>query len=492
MMAIRHGLFGVLVATIAIDLVIAVGIFDLAIPLDHWHGLLAVLALLWLIIVVQGWSLSRNKELASRLSRERGQLQSILDALPVLVSYADSRERFQFNNLAFEKWFGQHPSAIKGMMVCDLFGEAAYPALGDSIRLALGGQETAFHEVSYHDQSHDQGQRWLQVTMIPDKEVGGIVPGFVAMMRDVTAQKQLGQQYRQCLEEDVQERTAALHEEALLHAADLKREIAVHTRELREANIRLQELDRLKSKFVSDVSHELRTPMTNMNLYLKLLRRKPEKQAQYLQILEEEANRLETLVLDVLDLARLDDKPEVTLSPVDLNELLATVVMAQQATAEKRNLRLSFHPNPKVPRVWGDANKLMQIATNLVINALNYTPSGYVQLCTYAGEPHHISFDVADSGTGIYPEDMPHLYERFYRGRRDRVSDVPGSGLGLSIVKELIELQGGSIYVDSKVGVGTTFTITLPAATPAETSTVTSTETPAETVQGNSVKLAEN
>ena len=257
---------------------------------------------------------------------------------------------------------------------------------------------------------------------------------------------------------------AAYHEETLRHAANLEREVAEQTRELRQANERLHELDRLKSKFVSDVSHELRTPVTNMGLYLKLIRRKPEKQEQYLDILQEEADRLETLVLDILDLAQLDNKPTMALSPININELLANVVMAHQAQAESRHLELSLHPDDNLPIIMGDSKKLIQVATNLVANALNYTASGYVRIRTYAQDEQTLSFSVEDSGIGIYPEDQLHLFQRFYRGKRDQIADVSGTGLGLSIVKELVDLHSGSIAIASEVGKGSTFVITLPVA----------------------------
>jgi signal transduction histidine kinase len=257
---------------------------------------------------------------------------------------------------------------------------------------------------------------------------------------------------------------AAFHEETLRHAANLEREVAEQTRELREANERLHVLDQLKSKFVSDVSHELRTPVTNMSLYLQLIKRKPEKQDRYLTILQEEADRLESLVVDILDLAQLDDGPLVALSPVNINELLRDIVAAQYPTAESRHLELSLQISDNLPVTMGDTNKLIQVATNLVANALNYTASGTVRIRTFAQDAHTISFAVEDSGIGIYPEDLPHLFQRFYRGKRDQIADVSGTGLGLSIVKELVELHGGSIAIESVVGKGSTFTVTLPIA----------------------------
>ena len=183
------------------------------------------------------------------------------------------------------------------------------------------------------------------------------------------------------------------------------------------------------------------------------------------------------LVTEVLDLSRLDNTQELAMEPVNLDEVLAAVVAAQEPHAEARGLTLTFQPMPQggdqapceAHWVLGDRAKLMQVVTNLVANAVNYTRAGHV--CVRSGPgaaPGTIKFEVEDTGIGIYPEDVPHLFERFYRGRRDQAPDVPGTGLGLVIVKELIDRHKGSISVHSEVGVGTTFTVTLPAAAAVE------------------------
>jgi PAS domain S-box-containing protein len=261
---------------------------------------------------------------------------------------------------------------------------------------------------------------------------------------------------------------AAYHDQILRYTADLEVAVAEQTRELREAYEQLQELDKLKSKFVSDVSHELRTPVTNMGLYLGLIQRKPEKQEHYLAVLREETARLETLVQDVLNLVRLDNAPTLNLGPINLNELLQGVVDTYQPKAESQYLELDLQAEATLPLLMGDTNKLIQIATNLIANAINYTRSGYVRVHTGQADAEHVCFAVEDSGTGIYPEDLPHIFDRFYRGRRDQITDVPGTGLGLSIVKELVELHNGSIRVESEVGRGTTFIVTLPVLPPSE------------------------
>ena len=245
----------------------------------------------------------------------------------------------------------------------------------------------------------------------------------------------------------------------------LEQRVADRTRELAEANERLKELDRLKSKFVSNVSHELRTPVANLNLYLNLLERgRPDKRDHYLTVLKEQTARLSTLIEDILDLARLErDKTTTVFAPVDLNALVEGVIVAHQPQAEGADLALTCQPAPGLPSVHGDRNRLTQVVTNLVANALNYTLAGAVQVSTRMDEARQMAcLEVRDTGIGIEPEDVPHLFDRFYRGKRVSQSDIPGTGLGLAIVKEIVDLDGGEIAVASRVGEGSTFTVWLP------------------------------
>jgi PAS domain S-box-containing protein len=247
----------------------------------------------------------------------------------------------------------------------------------------------------------------------------------------------------------------------------LEQRVVERTRELAEANARLTELDRLKTKFVSDVSHELRTPVTNLKLYVELLARgKPEKREQYMQTIMEQANRLAQLVEDILNLSRLELRgASIELGPVELNALVEQVVVAQQPRAEAAGLALSFEPVANLAAVRGERNQLAQVITNLVANAINYTPAGRVRVSTCWDEARRQAcLQVEDTGVGIGPADMPHLFERFYRGQQTGQSDIPGNGLGLAITKEIIDLHGGAIEVDSRLGEGSTFRVWLPPA----------------------------
>jgi signal transduction histidine kinase/CheY-like chemotaxis protein len=249
----------------------------------------------------------------------------------------------------------------------------------------------------------------------------------------------------------------------------LEQRVQERTSKLESMNERLQDLDRLKSKFVSDVSHELRTPVTNLGMYLDLLERgDPEKREKYFQILKQQVERLSNLVESTLALSRLEsDLAETVFESVNLNPIIFEVVTAHLPRADSAGLTLIFEEGETLPTVLGDPEKLNQVATNLVANALNYTEKGSIRVSTYVskeGGDQFVCLSVEDTGIGIHPEDMEHLFDRFYRGRDVSQSTKPGTGLGLSIVKEIVEQHQGTIEIGSELGHGTSFTISLPIA----------------------------
>jgi signal transduction histidine kinase len=259
--------------------------------------------------------------------------------------------------------------------------------------------------------------------------------------------------------------TASLYEQLRNYAADLEIRVVERTQELAEANEQLKQLDKLKSRFVTDVSHELRTPVTNLKLYLDLLERKgPEKLNQYLPILQKQADRLGQLIQDILDLSRLElGRHKVEFEPLNLNTLVEEIVEAHLPRAQASDLNLSFNPDANLPQILGVRNQLAQIITNLLVNAINYTLAGDILLTTQAEpETGFACLTVADTGMGITFEDIPYLFDRFYRGEQARESNIPGTGLGLAIADEIVRIHDGRIEVSSSAGKGTTFKVWLP------------------------------
>ncbi len=228
----------------------------------------------------------------------------------------------------------------------------------------------------------------------------------------------------------------------------------------------LKTLDRMKSRFISNVSHELRSPITTIKLNAALMRRNPARWEEYLAPLNMEVDRLMRLVENVLQISRMEaGRLEKQPRPTSLNTLVTTVVESHQVLASTQRLTLEYHPAPTDLTILVDPNQIMQALNNLVENALRYTLEGQVKVLTgkaeWAGQAW-VTITVSDTGIGIPEEEIPNIFDRFYRGEAVRHGQIPGSGLGLAIVREFVELNGGRITVESKVGVGSAFTIWLP------------------------------
>jgi len=251
---------------------------------------------------------------------------------------------------------------------------------------------------------------------------------------------------------------------------------------LQKRQERLTELDRLKSEFVSTVSHELRTPLTTIKALTRLLMREgleETKRREYLETISVECDRQIDLVLNLLDLSRIEGGVlRVTHERVDVREVLSSVVKAETRSAEKRKHDLAFDSKLDVPPVCADPKELRRVLSNVVENAIKYTPDGGRILLSALQHDGQVAISVTDNGRGIPPEDMPILFDKFHRGRPARHSaamrdattddelledaDVSGVGLGLYLARNVMERMGGHITVESQLGRGSTFKLHLP------------------------------
>jgi CheY-like chemotaxis protein/nitrogen-specific signal transduction histidine kinase len=243
----------------------------------------------------------------------------------------------------------------------------------------------------------------------------------------------------------------------------------MRTAELQEANEQLKEMDRLKSKFVAHVSHELRTPLTSINGFIDnmlsgVAGSLTEKQNQYLMRMKVNGERLGRMIADVLDRTRIEAKKiHLFLGEVLVTTLAREIVEQLRPLAQARGQRLELICMEPTITIWADPDKVSQILTNLVDNAIKYTPEGgSITVRVTQDGPHFAEVSVKDTGEGIPSEALPKLFDPFFRTSSHEKSAIKGLGLGLSIVKDLIELHGGHISVESSVGLGSTFTFTLP------------------------------
>ncbi len=320
----------------------------------------------------------------------------------------------------------------------------------------------------------------MQVTFAPhlasgegaDGESAEAVRGVFALVSDITDRKRAEEALRtmnQQLDRLVEERT---------------RELADKARELGEANIRLQELDRMKSAFLSSVSHELRTPLTSIMGFAKLtgkdfarhflpmagdddaLARKGDRIHENLEVIAFEGERLTRLINDVLDLSKIEsgrmDWRDELLDPAELIRRAVNAVRGQ--FDQKPAVSLHAGVEQDLPRVRADADRILQVLINLLNNAGKFTREGSVTIAASRSSDGWVRIQVRDTGEGVSREDQERIFDKFHQVTcDDTLRDKPeGTGLGLAICRQIMDHYGGRIYADSEAGMGSVFTVELP------------------------------
>ena len=225
---------------------------------------------------------------------------------------------------------------------------------------------------------------------------------------------------------------------------------------------------RVQERFISTVSHELRTPITAIKLYLELLRNASEDRRQaYLNALTQEVERQAQLIEDILRLTRIDAEYRMTtLHPVDLVAQIDGIIERRKILLEEHRLKLVYRPLRPSPRILGHAKEIGLVFDNLLRNAIQYTPEGgtiHISIRQVERDGRlWLSVTFGDTGIGISPEDLPHIFNRFYRSKRAQRYYPQGTGLGLALVREVVKHHGGMIEVESEIDRGTTFIVFFP------------------------------
>lgn len=250
--------------------------------------------------------------------------------------------------------------------------------------------------------------------------------------------------------------------------ANRLKNIEAEAQRLMEEKMRLEELDRAKVAFIRLVTHELQAPISAISTYLDLILNNyipPDQQGEYLQRAQLRAKEQLNLISDLLEFGRLKEvKATKKAELVQVDAELSEVVRELEPQAAEKNLRLVADIAPDLPPVYMPADHVKSIWTNLISNAIKYTPAGGKINILLRQENSQIAGVVQDTGIGIPPDGMDQLFSEFYRARNAKELNIPGTGLGLAIIKQIIEKAGGEIRVESEAGKGTTFTFTLPAA----------------------------
>jgi signal transduction histidine kinase len=245
------------------------------------------------------------------------------------------------------------------------------------------------------------------------------------------------------------------------------KELETATAELRAANERLKELDRLKDDFMSTVTHELRTPLTSIRAFSEILRANPELDAaerrRFLDIITKETERLTRLINQVLDMAKIESgRAEWHVARVDMRQAIVDALGAMSVAFQEKGIGVETRLPDAVPPVRADPDRVTQVLLNLFSNAAKFCPASNgridVELSRAAG---HVRVDVRDNGPGVAPEDQESIFEKF-RQVGDTLTGKPqGTGLGLHISRQIVEHFGGRLWVQSRPGEGACFSFTL-------------------------------
>ena len=343
-------------------------------------------------------------------SRARRDLEDVLASLQDAVLVVDSQSRLRFVNQSALQLFDLRIEDVLGASLIE-----ALPSFGidAAMRAALAGGQSSAQEI--HLYAPRLREVFLRVA--PVYSGAGAEVGAVAIVQDMTE---------------------------------------------------LRRLERVRRDFVANASHELRTPIANIRATAETLLHAPDDARlieRFLPPLISEAERLSRLVSDLLDLARAEAAESTPRAPVDLQRTVGNVVDSLRDKAGRNGIAINWHPNGVAPQISGDAAALEQVAYNLLDNALSYTPpDGEVtlKLREKAGDETTAILQVSDTGFGIPADDLPRVFERFYRVDKARSRSEGGTGLGLAIVKHIVENHGGHVEVESQEGQGTTFRVELP------------------------------
>jgi PAS domain S-box-containing protein len=377
----------------------------------------------------------RARERAEEERKNEERVRALVDAMPLCVWAANADGKPYYCN---EMWLSY--SGLTAEQSTHFGIDAVHPEDVDALRLAIDESLASAHELEIEvrfQRVSDGHYRWHLLRAVPEKQKGRI-QGWIATATDIEQRKR---------DEEARGR--------LLAQEQLAREEA-------------QAANRMKDEFLATVSHELRTPLTAILGWIRIMRSgklDPAKFARATEVIERNGRAQAAIIDDILDVSRIiTGKLRLELDAIDLPALVQAALDSIRPAADAKEISVEWQFDlPDERRFAGDPDRMQQVVWNLVSNAIKFTPrGGHVQVdARQMGS--HVELSVKDSGQGIEPEFLPHVFDRFRQADGTSTRRHGGLGLGLAIVRHLVELHGGTVDVDSPgVGKGSTFTVNLP------------------------------
>ena len=365
--------------------------------------------------VVVGKSLKYTRALQD-ISDSKSRLRVMVNRLMDGVMTSDLDGRVVLANPAFLQMVGHHDHKVTGLQVAEIVTD---PAILGMIEQALAMPSHTFTEIVEVLHREEQGEeRFFDARCAPFRSGTGATLGAITVLHDITA---------------------------------------------------IKKMERMKSEFVSMVSHEIRSPMNSLLMQMKIILdglagEVTDKQREILERASGKIQNLTSMVSELLDLARIESGLVINeKETVALGELLREQAAFHQAGAAAKNIVLQLEPLPELPSIEANRRGIEEVFTNLITNAIKYSPPASRITVAATLEEEAIAITVSDTGYGIPEEDLEAIFNRFYRVKDSNTRDIHGTGLGLAIVKSIVKAHHGTIKVTSTLGQGTTFTVLLPA-----------------------------
>ena len=368
-----------------------------------------------------------------KAARSERRLRTIMNQIPVTVSYIDAEFRYRYINRAQEDWLGMPEAEVVDRPVVDVVGEDVWLKIKPHLDTALSGVAVPLER----QRTNRSGQPvWHSGHHVPDVNDEGAVVGVYTVFFD-TSQR-------------------ALAEQALRH----------NEQELRAAKAAAENASIAKSEFLANMSHEIRTPMNGVLGLTELLLDTPlsAQQRPLLETVQSSGETLLSIINDILDFSKIEaGKLEMEALDFDLYQSIEDVLQLLAPRAHSQRIELACRIDERLPSALrGDPYRFRQVLTNLVANGLKFTPQGEVVVGVDLNQADELRVSVRDTGIGISPEAQTRLFNAFAQADGSTTRRFGGTGLGLAISRHLVELMGGKIGVDSTEGVGSTFWFTMP------------------------------